>query len=269
MAASSYADALAGVLKHEGGYSDHPSDPGGPTNFGITLADVRRYVKPNATAQDVRALSLAQAKGIYRTRYWDVLRCDELPRGVDYAVFDYGVNSGPARAAKVLCAMAERPASSVIDDATLSAIRAQDAGAVIVALCDERLAFLKRLKTWPVFGVGWSRRVADVKSAALAMAAGGVAPAKSQGPEVQQAGKAVVPVNKAAQRTAAGGAVAGGAAAAQQAHHAGAAPMVVVMILAGAVLLAIGAWLFWRWRQKRRQQAPITSALNVSTGRQS
>ena len=149
------------------------------------------------------------------------------------------------------------------------AIRARDIRAMIAALCDERLAFLKRLKTWPVFGAGWSRRVADVKSAALSMAAGETAPAKSQGREVQQAGKAVVPVNKTAQRTAAGGAVVGGAAAAQQAHHAGAAPMVIVMILSGAVMVAIGAWLFWRWRQKRRQQAPITSALSANAGRQS
>ncbi len=259
MAVSTYDDALRRLLKHEGGYSDHPSDPGGPTNFGITLADVRRYVKPDATAQDVRGLTLAQAKAIYRTRYWDILRCDELPRGLDYAAFDYGVNSGPSRAARVLCAIAGRPASSTIDDAALAAIRAGDARALVAALCDERLAFLRRLKTWPVFGTGWSRRVADVRAAALAMASSAASDTSRRAP-AQPAGKAVVPVNKTAQRTATGGAIAAGTAAAQQAHHNGAAPIVIAAILACAALLAIAVWLFWRWRQRRRQQTPVTSA---------
>jgi hypothetical protein len=97
MAASSYDAALARLLAHEGGYSDHPADPGGPTKFGITLAVYRRCVNPDATAADIRALPAETAKTIYRERYWDAMRCDDLPAGVDYAVFDYGVNSGIAR----------------------------------------------------------------------------------------------------------------------------------------------------------------------------
>jgi lysozyme family protein len=257
MAAWTYDDALRRLLKHEGGYSDHPSDPGGPTNFGITLADVRRYVKPDATARDVRDLSLSQAKAIYCTRYWDALRCDELPRGIDYAAFDYGVHSGPARAARVLCAIAGRPASSTIDDKALDAIRAGDARVLVASLCDERLAFLRRLKTWPVFGAGWSRRVTEVRAAALAMAAS-AASDRSRQASPQPAGKAVVPVNKTAQRTTTGGAIVAGTAAAQQAHHNGAAPAVIAAILVCTALLAIAVWLFWRWRQRRRQQAPAT-----------
>jgi lysozyme family protein len=102
MAASSYDDALKRVLVHEGGYSNHPSDPGGPTNWGITIHDARAHWKPDATAADVRAMPVAVAKQIYRSKYWDALRGDDLPAGVDYAVFDYGVNSGIGRAAKVL-----------------------------------------------------------------------------------------------------------------------------------------------------------------------
>ena len=83
MAASSYGEALRRVLAHEGGYTNHPSDPGGPTNFGITIGDYRHYVKPDATAADVRAMRLAQAKAIYRAKYWAALRCDEMPAGVD------------------------------------------------------------------------------------------------------------------------------------------------------------------------------------------
>src|SRR5215813_11083100 len=102
MSASSYDEALARLLVHEGGYTNHPSDPGGPTNWGITLEDARRYWKRDATAADVRAMPVAVAKDIYQSRYWAPLHGDDLPAGVDYAVFDYGVNSGISRAAKVL-----------------------------------------------------------------------------------------------------------------------------------------------------------------------
>ena len=102
MTASSYDEALRRVLVHEGGYSNHPSDPGGPTNWGITIHDARAYWKKEATAADVRNMPVDVAKDIYRSKYWDAMCCDNLPVGVDYAVFDYGVNSGIARAARVL-----------------------------------------------------------------------------------------------------------------------------------------------------------------------
>jgi lysozyme family protein len=88
MAASTYDEALRRLLVHEGGYTNHPSDPGGPTNFGITIYDYRKYVKPNATAADVRTMRLDEAKAIYRTKYWDAQRCDDLPAGIDDTVFD-------------------------------------------------------------------------------------------------------------------------------------------------------------------------------------
>jgi lysozyme family protein len=81
MALSSYDKALHSVLAHEGGYTNHPSDPGGPTNFGITIGDYRRYVNAGATASDVRAMRAEEAKAIYRQRYWDAMRCDELSAG--------------------------------------------------------------------------------------------------------------------------------------------------------------------------------------------
>ncbi|MBV9954513.1 MAG: glycoside hydrolase family 108 protein, partial [Pseudolabrys sp.] len=97
-----FEPALARLLVHEGGYSNHPADPGGPTKFGVTIFDYRKYVKAGATAADVKATTVAEARAIYRTKYWEALRCDELPAGLDYAVFDFGVNSGVARAAKTL-----------------------------------------------------------------------------------------------------------------------------------------------------------------------
>ena len=100
MTASSYDEALRRVLVHEGGYSNHPSDPGGPTNWGITIHDARAYWKKEATTADVRSMPVHVAKDIYRSKYWDAMCCDNLPAGVDYALFDYGVNSGIARAAR-------------------------------------------------------------------------------------------------------------------------------------------------------------------------
>ncbi|MFA6266586.1 MAG: glycosyl hydrolase 108 family protein [Pseudolabrys sp.] len=171
MAKSSYDEALQRLIVSEGGYSNHPADPGGPTNFGITLADYRQYVKRDATADDVRRMSVDDAERIYRARYWDALRCDELPAGVDYAVFDYGVNSGIGRSGKVLRRCLGLPdATSMISDEVIAAASRADAARLVTAICDERLRFLQSLKTWPVFGKGWGRRVAEVKSISLALA---------------------------------------------------------------------------------------------------
>src|SRR6478736_3896432 len=168
---STYDVCLPLLLAHEGGYSNHPSDPGGPTNFGITIGDYRKYVKADATAADVRAMRLDDAKAIYREKYWNAQRCDELPAGVDYAVFDYGVNSGIGRSGKVLRRVVGLPDTThVVTDEVLRAVARRDPKALASAINDERLAFLKRLNAWPVFGTGWGARVAGVKSVSLCMA---------------------------------------------------------------------------------------------------
>jgi lysozyme family protein len=233
---SSYDESMRRLLRHEGGYSNHPSDPGGPTNHGITIADYRRHVKPHATAADVRAMTVAEARAIYRAHYWDAQRCDELPAGVDYAVFDYGVNSGVGRSGKVLrrlLGLSDR--THRIDDETIRSAGRRDAAELVAAICDERLAFLKRLKTWPAFGAGWGRRVAEVRAHALAMA--------RPRPTSPVAG------------AAAGGAVVAGGAAAQQMHMAGVHPAAVAAAMLIAIALAV-AILWWRSR-KRRQEVRI------------
>jgi lysozyme family protein len=170
MATSTYDESLRRVLAHEGGYTNHPDDPGGPTNFGITIIDYRKYVKADASAADIRTMALSDAKTIYRAKYWDALRCDALAAGVDYAVFDYGVNSGISRSAKVLQRIVGVADDGKIGPVTLAAVAGQNPSALVTNICHERLVFLKRLRTWPVFGKGWGRRVAEVKTAALAMA---------------------------------------------------------------------------------------------------
>ena len=239
MAARSYDAALARLLAHEGGYTNHPADPGGPTNFGITIYDYRKYVKPDASAADVRAMKVEEAKAINRSKYWNAQRCDELPAGVDYAVFDYGVNSGIGRSGKVLRRVLGLSAEDWRTSyAVLAALSQRDAKQIIGAICDERLRFLQSLKTWGVFGKGWGARVAEVKAFALQLAAGAAAVVSSD-PKTEQAGKGVVPLPKAAQQGSAGAIVATGAAAAHQAHQVGAGAGTVVIIAAALARLRV------------------------------
>lgn len=265
MAAASYETALTRLLRDEGGYTDHPSDPGGPTNFGITLVDARRYWKGNATADDVRALPQSVARKIYRERYWNALRCDELPAGVDYAVFDYGVNSGIGRAGKVLrrvLGMADN--NSVVTDDVIAAATRRAASDLVVAICSERLAFLKALKTFPVFGRGWTARVNGVRATALAMAQGGSsAPAAVTKANTETTpGKAVVPVKIPAGSASAGAVIAAGAATAVATSRL----EVAAMVTAAAALAALAIFLIWRWRHRAHQEAAVPPVEGVSNG---
>lgn len=159
-----YNYALQQVLKSEGGYTNDPRDPGGPTNYGITIADYRMYVKKDASSQDVKNMHLSDAQAIYRSKYWNALGCDSLPSGVDYSVFDYGVNSGIGRARQVYNRLKPKYPNPVD---------------LINAINDERLAFLKSLKTWSHFGAGWGPRVARVRSGSLNLAKAPQAPIHS------------------------------------------------------------------------------------------
>lgn len=171
-----YDAALKRVLAHEGGYCNDKDDPGGPTNYGITIFDARMYWKRDADADDVKAMPRDVACRIYKSKYWDAMRCDELPSGIDYAVMDFGVNSGVPRSLKYLEAIAGVPVDGKPDDVLIRTIANMPAKAIITELCDKRLAFLKGLKTWETFGNGWGRRVREVKEAALKMADGVPAP---------------------------------------------------------------------------------------------
>lgn len=170
-----FARALALVLKSEGGWSDNPADPGGATMKGVTLANFRRYVKADAGKADLKKISDDQVATVYRRFYWDAVLGAELPDGVDYAVFDFAVNSGPGRAAKYLQASVGASQDGRIGPATLAAVRARPVGVIIDALCDARLAFLKRLPTWGTFGRGWSDRVKSVRAQSLLMTQQGAA----------------------------------------------------------------------------------------------
>lgn len=165
--------AIREGLVHEGGYVNHPNDPGGPTNKGITLATFRRYMKPNATIQDLKNLTEEQAIHIYRKRYWDAISGDDLPSGVDLATYDFAINSGPSRAAKYLQKIIGANADGRIGPQTIAAAKAMAADETVNRLCDDRLAFMKRIRggsLWKTFGRGWQRRVDEVRASALELA---------------------------------------------------------------------------------------------------
>jgi lysozyme family protein len=145
---------------NEGGYSNHPKDPGGPTNHGITIATLRAYRQRPVSIDDVKRLSLDEANKIYEQNYWRPIWGDKLPAGLDYALFDFGINSGPSRAVKTLQGLLPGVAiDGVMGVKTLTGIEAADTAVLIKRLCDERLKFCRKLKTWKDFGRGWTYRV--------------------------------------------------------------------------------------------------------------
>jgi len=171
MTASSFDEALLRVLVHEGGWADHPGDPGGATMKGVTQRVYDGWRSRRGVARrSVRAITKAELAALYRVQYWDAVRGDDLPGGLDYCVFDAAVNSGPGQAAKWLQRAVGVTADGQIGEATLAALQGRAVADVIEATCDRRLAMLRGLRTWKTFGAGWSRRVGEVRAGARRMA---------------------------------------------------------------------------------------------------
>ena len=168
---SNFEKALAAVLVYEGGYANHPKDPGGATMRGVTQKVYDRYRQQRgAISKDVRYIDEAELREIYKAQYWDLVAGDALPSGVDLAVFDYAVNSGATRAGRALQQVVGVRVDGNVGLSTVAASKAMSAEEVIDKLCDERLAFMRRLSTFSTFGKGWTRRVEAVRTAACAMA---------------------------------------------------------------------------------------------------
>lgn len=170
MAAGNYPKALTLILVHEGGYVNHPRDPGGATNKGVTQRVYDAYRKARGERlRSVKSIDKAEVGDIYKKQYWDAVRGDDLPGGVDYAVFDFAINSGPRRAIKYLQNAVSAVPDGVLGSKTLAAVRAADASRLINALCTARQKYLESLDTFAVFGKGWTRRVAEVEHDAKGM----------------------------------------------------------------------------------------------------
>lgn len=161
--------ALDAVLDHEGGFVNHPRDPGGMTNLGVTKRVWEEWVGHEVDEKAMRALTPETVAPMYKTKYWDKIRGDDLPTGVDYAVFDAAINSGPGRAAKWLQTTVGAVPDGAIGAGTLAKIEAMDAEDIVEKYQETRLKFMQSLPTWDVFGKGWNRRVTEVKEAALKM----------------------------------------------------------------------------------------------------
>ena len=159
------------MLAHEGGYVNHPQDPGGMTNLGVTKRVWEEWVGHEVDEKQMRALTPEAVAPLYKRKYWDAVRADDLVAGVDYVVFDVAVNSGPGRAVKFLQSAVGVTADGGFGPATLAAVKKveEDPARLIELYCAKRLEFLQSLKTFETFGKGWSRRVAEVKEKALKM----------------------------------------------------------------------------------------------------
>lgn len=168
---ANFAEALQKVLHHEGGFVNHPADPGGMTNLGVTKAVWEEWVGHPVDEKQMRALTPADVASMYKAKYWDKIKGDDLPTGVDYAVFDAAVNSGPGRAAKWLQACVGVEQDGGIGPKTLAAVAAFDPAELVEDYAKRRLSFLMDLPHWGTFGKGWTRRVADVQTVATSMTA--------------------------------------------------------------------------------------------------
>ena len=167
---SNFNRSLLLLLKHEGNFVNHPSDPGGMTNLGVTAKVWESWVGHPVDEKQMRSFTAEDVAPLYQRKYWDACRADEFVSGLDYAVFDCAVNSGVGRAVKLLQSCVGVPVDGGIGPATMAAINKYlDTKKLIEQYCDSRLQFLKSLKTFPVFGKGWERRVNEVQEEALRM----------------------------------------------------------------------------------------------------
>lgn len=159
-----FESSLEIVLKSEGGFINHPSDPGGATNLGVTKKVWESWVGKPVPISDIRNLTPKQVSPLYKKQYWDAVRADDLPSGLDYLVFDFAINAGAFRAIKTL-----QKALSIVDDGvfgnkTLESIKKADLTDLISRFSDLKEQFYKSLPTFSVFGKGWMRRVAEAKT---------------------------------------------------------------------------------------------------------
>lgn len=158
---NNFPKCLSVILRKEGGYVNDPHDAGGETNMGIS-----KRAFPDI---DIKNLDIELASAIYKKYYWNQVKADQLPDGLDLVLFDGAVNSGPTQSVKWLQKALGIKEDGVIGPITLVALQGADTASVIDKVLDQRLAFLKSLSTWSRFGKGWGARVEDIRKLAHAM----------------------------------------------------------------------------------------------------
>jgi lysozyme family protein len=174
---SNWKQAFEQMLKSEGGFTDDERDNGnklpdgrkGSTMLGVTQYNWEAHVGHQVTHDQMRALTPADVEPLYKKKYWDVVRADELPSGIDYLVFDMGVNAGPGRSIKLLQAAVGVPADGGFGPMTMAAVQAAGPVKLIEDFSDAKEAFYRSLDSFTVYGTGWLNRVAAVKVKASSM----------------------------------------------------------------------------------------------------
>ncbi|TPN11740.1 glycoside hydrolase family 108 protein [Mesorhizobium sp. B2-1-2] len=280
MAVSRERASLDKLLVHEGGYVNHPSDPGGPTNKGVTQRVYDAYRKGKGQrARSVKSITMDEVYEIYDRQYWDAVKGDQLPDGVDYVVLDGAVNSGVRQSVmwlqRALGAAYKGRIDGSMGFSTLEALKTvNNHDALVDRICDIRLNFLRHLKTWPVFGKGWAARVSEVRSIGKAWASG----EKPQIASFMDGGQAkgfiedanTAPGNGVADAATGAGIGGGGLAGTLQGLQDQLTPLsyssewitkvVVVLSLVSALMLAGG--IGWRWYATRKA-ARLAQALGT------
>ena len=170
MAKANWIKCLEAILHHEGGYVNHPKDPGGETNLGVT----KRVYEDFGGTKDMKSLTREDVESIYKKNYWDKMNCDDLPAGLDLCVFDFGVNAGPRRAGKYLQKLVGAIADGIIGPGTLGVLNTyigtvDDLEGVIKSYQNARQSYYENLSTFKTFGKGWTRRVNETTELAVKM----------------------------------------------------------------------------------------------------
>ena len=166
---NNWIKCLETILHHEGGYVNHPKDPGGETNLGVT----KRVYEDFGGTKDIKDLTREDVEPIYKKNYWDRVKGDDLPAGLDLCVFDFGVNAGTGRAAKYLQTMIGTVADGGIGPNTLKKLNdyVEEHGIedAIKNYQSDRQKYYESLSTFDTFGKGWTRRVDETTELALEM----------------------------------------------------------------------------------------------------
>jgi lysozyme family protein len=159
------------MLKSEGGYVNNPADPGGMTNLGVTKATWENWVGRESDEAEMRGLTPEKVEPLYKKKYWDAVRGDELPPGISYLCFDFAVNAGAGRSIKTLQTAVGVTPDGGFGPMTMAAVQAVDPVELIERFSQAKEDFYRSLNTFATFGKGWLNRVADVKVKASSMLA--------------------------------------------------------------------------------------------------
>ena len=266
MTAANFPMPVLGFLaQHEGGWSDNAADPGGPTMAGVTQRTYDGWRKRKGLpTRSVRELTGDEHKAIYR-EYWDAIRGDDIPSGLDNAVFDPAVNSGPGQAAKWLqraVGLSGADVDGAVGPVTLAAVGVTDTVETISRMCAQRMSFLRQLRTWATFKNGWTRRVAEVEATSIRMAS-----IDALRPKAVEAEKRAETAKSAGAATGTAGTASAGAGGADASGTADVTALPAeVLIALGAVLLIVALAFAWRaYKQRTRKRALEAEETRVET----